>query len=71
MRGECFRVAVSRRIKRLGPPTEAAFGQTFLAQPESLAVVHQGLDRSPSSIAKHEHGSLERILLEQLFAEAR
>ncbi len=49
--------------RRGGPPAEASLRETFLAEPESLAIVNQCLDGRGPSVAKHEDASLKRIVL--------
>jgi hypothetical protein len=53
------------------PPGEAPLGEPLVAQPESLAVVHQHLQRRPSAIAKDEDGAGERVFVKGLLAESR
>ncbi len=49
-----------------GPPVEPALGQTFLTKPESLAVIAQNFDGSPSPVNKYEQISGKRIRLQHL-----
>ena len=50
-----------------GPPGEAALGETLVAEPKSLAVVHEQLQGRRLAIAEDEDG--ERIVLEGLLTE--
>jgi hypothetical protein len=43
------------------PPVKAAFGKSFLAQPEPLAIIYEHFDRVGPFIAKHENVTRERI----------
>jgi len=43
----------------------------LVAEPETLAIVHEHLERRPSAITKDEHGAGERILLKCFSAEPR
>ena len=43
----------------------------LVAEPESLAIVHEQLQRRPPTIAEDEDGACERIVLEGLLAEPR
>jgi hypothetical protein len=46
------------------PPVKAAFGKSFLAQPEPLAIIYEHLDGRSPFIAKHENMTRERIGLQ-------
>ena len=52
------------------PPREAALGKPLVAEPKSLAVVHEQLQRCRLAIAEDEDGAGERIVLEGLLAES-
>jgi len=51
------------------PPGKPALGKPLVAQPETLAVVNQDLHRRGPPIAKHEHPTAQRVVLEHLLAE--
>jgi hypothetical protein len=58
-------------IPRLGPTAEPALRKPFLANPETLPIVGQALDRVPAPRAKYEQGPLRRIDRERLAAKRR
>ena len=50
------------------PPGEAALGEPLVAEPESLAVVHEDFQRRGLAIAEDEYRSDERVLLQGFLA---
>lgn len=53
------------------PPAETSARQTFVAKPESLAIVNQHLQRRGTSVSKHEQRTAKRVLTKDLFTESR
>src|ERR1051326_6426515 len=53
------------------PPGKAPLGEPLVAHPESLAIVHEPLQRRLFAIAKDEDGAGERIVVKDLLAESR
>jgi hypothetical protein len=51
------------------PPGKSAFGQSFLTQPETLAVIHQHLDGIGSLVSKNEHITGKRLFSKNLPAD--
>jgi hypothetical protein len=51
------------------PPAKAAHAQPLLAEPVSLAVIHEHLHRRRPPIAKGEDRSAERILTKRMLAQ--
>jgi hypothetical protein len=43
------------------PPLKRPLGQTLLAKPESLAIIHERLDCRRSVIPKHKHAARKRV----------
>ena len=62
MGGQPLGAAVGGR----GPPAETALREPLVAEPKTLAVVDQHLQRRRVAIAKDEHDAGERILLQAL-----
>src|SRR5262249_20788669 len=62
MRGQTLCLAVGGR----GPPREAALGKTLVAEPKSLAVVHEQLQGGRLAVAEDEDGAGERVVPEGL-----
>src|SRR5262245_26146592 len=61
--------ALCRAVVGRGPPGEAALRDPLVAEPESLAVVHEQLHGRRLAIAEDEDDSGERVVLEGLLAE--
>jgi hypothetical protein len=57
------------RARRLRPPVKATFRETFQAEPISLAIVNEQLERRAGAIPKDEKSSGDRVLIEACFAE--
>jgi hypothetical protein len=58
------------RRRTIGPEGKPATRQTLLAEPETLAVVDQNLDRCPCAVAEDEQPPAERIGGQALPADA-
>src|SRR5512135_348116 len=67
MRGQAVRPTVGGRR----PPRQAALGKSLVAEPESLAVIHEQLQRRRLAIAENKDGAGERVVLEGLLTEPR
>ena len=65
MRGQALCPTVGGRR----PPREAALGKSLVAEPESLAVVHEQLQGRRLAVAEDEDGAGEGIVLEGLLSE--
>ncbi len=61
-----YRQKVSCFIDRVGPPAKSTFGQSFLTEPESLAIVNQDLDGCPQPVTKDKYASGKGIRLQYL-----
>src|SRR3954447_7976568 len=61
--------ALCRAVGGGGPPGEAALRDPLVAEPESLAVVHEQLHGRRLAIAEDEDGTRERVVLEGFLAE--
>lgn len=53
------------------PPLKRPLGQTLLAKPEPLAVIHQRLDRCRSMIPKHKNAARKRVRSQNMPADPR
>ena len=65
MRGQSPGGAIGDR----GPPGEASLREPFVAEPESLAIIHEDLKRRGSAIAKDEDSTGKGIVLEGVLTE--
>jgi hypothetical protein len=57
------------RARRLRPPVKATFRETFQAEPISLPIVNEQLERCAGAITEDEESSGDRVLIEARFAE--
>src|SRR5512135_1600917 len=67
MRGQ----AVCPTVGGRRPPRQAALGKSLVAEPESLAVIHEQLQRRRLAIAENKDGAGEGVVLEGLLTEPR
>ena len=67
VRGQAPRAAFRGRW----PPREAALGEPLVAEPESLAIIHENLQRRRLAIAEDEDRADERVVSEGFLAEPR
>ncbi len=60
---------MQRRTRRLRPPREVPFRETFEAQPEALSVVDQQFEGGRAPVAKQKDGAGERVTVEAVEAQ--